>query len=57
MISLTVFVPSVPHILVKVAYSLKHIMCAGLYRKILTENGQWKKDRNAAMGLGEKTCF
>lgn len=50
-ISSTVFVPSVLHTPVKVDYSRKHTMCAGLNGKVLTEDNG-KKDRNADMGLG-----
>lgn len=45
---------SIPQTPVKVAYLLKHTMCAGLHGKILTEKGQWKKGRNAGLGHGGK---
>lgn len=44
----------VPHTPVKVDYSLVHTVCAGLNGKVLTEKGQWKKNRKASKGLGEE---
>lgn len=53
-ISSTVFVPSVLHTPVKVDYSRKHTMCAGLNGKVLTEGTMGKRIGMLTWGWGAK---